>query len=113
MSESLDMVERIRSEVETSGMTRSGLLEAIKETLREIRLSLPNYRAIQETKRYQLTMSDVEDSELMYQQFKDDSAGVFEDQDFQETLIVIRIKLATITDVVDRHARGEWETPRD
>ena len=113
MSEGQDLVSRIRNEVETSGMTQSDLLQAIKETLREIRLSLPNYRAIQEPKRYQLTMSDVEDSEMMYQQFKEDSAGVFEDEDYQETLIVARTKLATITGVVSRYAKGEWETPRD
>lgn len=106
-------VEDIRNDVETSGMSRTAMMREIKETLRGIRLSLPNYRAIQEPRRYQITLDDVEDAELMYNQFLNDTANVFEDEDFQETLILVRVKYQTIMGILDRFNRGEWQTPRD
>jgi hypothetical protein len=106
-------IEQIREEVESSDMTRSDLLREIKEALREVRLSLPLYRSIQEPRRYQITLDDIEDAELMYQQFMNDSAGVFDDEDMRDTLIMARLKLDTVMSIIDRYSRGEWQTPRD
>ena len=113
MAESEKSIEEIREEVESSGMSRDELLGEIKESIREVRLALPNYRAIQEPRRYQLTLSDVEDAELMYSQYINDAANIFELEDLQETLMVIRLKRQTVYSIMDRFNRGEWQTPTD
>ncbi len=58
-------IEQIREEVESADMTRSDLLREVKEALREVRLSLPLYRSIQEPRRYQITLDDIEDAAVL------------------------------------------------
>ncbi len=94
-------------------MSREQLLEEIKETLRSVRLALPNYRAIQETKRYNMGLSDIEDVEQMYGQYIRDTNGIFELEDFVDTLTLIRGKSFNITWIMDKYIRGEWQKPTD
>lgn len=93
------------------GAPREHLLEELRQTLRGIRDSLPTYRRVQETARYNMTLEDIEDHEQRYAQLKDDNAGIHYLEDYAEALINAQDTSAVITNVLSRSVSGPSTEP--
>lgn len=104
---------RQREEIEDLGLTREELIEDLKGSLRNIKQLLPNYKFIQERKRYQMTVDDVDAATQMCREYAGDDLGLFEYDDIIETVIEMRSKQNLIVGIMDQYSRGEWTTPRD
>lgn len=103
--------EERRQKLLQDGATEGHLLEQLRQTIRGIRESLPTYRRVQEARRYQMTIEDVEDLEQRYAQLKNDSAGIHETEDYVDALLDAQDTSEVIAHVLTNHGRGGQRTP--
>lgn len=89
-----------------SGHSEQELLNMLRETIRSNRQALPTYRRVQEQARYQMTVEDIEDVEQLYQQLANDSAGVFDREDYVDALVTAQATGEVISTVLLNFGSG-------
>lgn len=96
-----------RAEILASGRSREQLLVEIRDRLRELRLALPTYKRLQDPARYSFAVEDIDEYETTYKQLANDSAGVFEHDDYVELLALVRTRMVVMTAALQRIAEGK------
>ena len=103
--------EAQQAELENSDMSKEEMIAEIKKLLRNMKMTLPEYKRIQEPMRYQMTLEDVEIVEEHYREFVKDDVGIFERDDIIDVLVQARGKFRLIMDILERSTRGDWKRP--
>ena len=99
--------QELRADILAGGQSREQLLDEIRGSLRDLRLDLPTYKEYQDAGRYRLFVEDIDEFESTYKQLADDTAGIFQDDDYVDLLTQTRTKLVVMTVALNRALSSE------